>query len=285
MGISTLIRPGQGSLPWEDEAEQALARVPGFVRPLVRRKVRERVAAQGRSSVTLADFREAEAAFRRLTAGKSDQEIESMMPRPNQKGASLVVVEACRAKAVGCPNSLLDTGPWIEALEDWAARFDLSEKLRGLVAEDRILFHHKIKFSVSGCPNGCSRPQIADFGLRARVRPIFDPDGCTLCGACAEVCPDQALSLEGGPLQWDRDACLGCLKCSSVCPAGCVTLASPQMELLVGGKLGRRPHLAEPVGIFSHPAELVLAIVDIMANYLNNTSPGQRFADFWLENG
>ena len=37
-------------LPWDQEAEQALKRVPFFVRGMVRRKVNERVAARGGAS-------------------------------------------------------------------------------------------------------------------------------------------------------------------------------------------------------------------------------------------
>ncbi len=285
MRLPALNKAAKADISWEPEAEEALAKVPRFVRSLVRRKVRERVAAENRNTVTLADFGEAENRFRSLMAGKSEKELKSMMPQANKMGASLVIAETCRSKAVDCPNSLFDTGPWIRAIEDWAKDFGLSEKLRGLVDEDKVLFHHKIKFSISGCPNGCSRPQIVDFGLRGRVWPSFDEDECTYCGACALICPDRALTVENGPPLLDQEACQGCQKCSSICPVECVTLSEPKVELLVGGKLGRHPRLAQSLAVFSSPDELISRVEVIMEQYLKSAAPGQRFADFWIENG
>lgn len=270
---------------WEPEAEKALTRVPRFIRPLVRRKVRERVSANGGSTVTLADFQEAENRFRSLTAGKTEKELESVMPQENKKGASLVHVEACRAQALDCPNSLVDLEPWVQAIRDWAAEFDLSEKLRAMVDHDKVLFHHKLKFSLSGCPNGCSRPQIADFGLRGRTRPLFEAEECTSCKACVQACPDNALNADSGPPEIDGKACLGCFKCSQACPSGCISLFRPKVELLVGGKLGRHPHLARPAGLFSGPEELIAGVEKRVGEYLNGAQPGQRFADYCLANG
>ena len=278
-------KAGKTALPWEPEADRALAKVPRFIRPLVRRKVQEQTAAQGGRAVTLADFKEAENKFRALMNGRSEKELRTMMPQPNEKGASLVHLESCRAEAMDCPNTLLDIAPWIKAIREWTVAFDLSEKLRRMVDDDTILFHHKIKFSVSGCPNGCSRPQIFDFGLRGRVSPRFDPDECTSCGACALACPDGALVVEEAPPVLDEAACQGCLKCSLICPADCVSLSRPRMELLVGGKLGRHPHLARPAGEFKEPEELILWVEKTVDEYLRNAAPGQRFADYMIGKG
>jgi len=49
-----------------------------------------------------------------------------------------------------------------------------------------------------------------------------DEDLCNGCGACAEICPVQAVSLEGGRPSVDRDWCIGCGVCSTVCPEAAV---------------------------------------------------------------
>ena len=194
----------------------------------------------------------------------------------------LTVFQSCRAGALDCPNAQMDPKPWTRALEGWAEEFGLSEKLRGLVKEDRILFHHKLKFSISGCANGCSRPQIVDFGLRGRVRPRFDLEECTSCGGCARACPDGALVALDGQPEFYEPVCQGCFKCSSACPAGCITLTEPKMELMIGGKLGRHPRLAKTVGLFDNPGQLIPFVRELVDQYLQGAAPGQKFADFFI---
>jgi dissimilatory sulfite reductase (desulfoviridin) alpha/beta subunit len=269
-------------LPWDQEAEQALKRVPFFVRGMVRRKVNERVAARGGASVTNADFQEAEARFKSVTAGKSEDELKKMLPAENAEGAQLLIIESCHHKLSNCPNALIDTDEWRAAIEDWAQRNNINEKLRARVTEDRILFHHKFRIAISGCPNGCSRPQIADIGVMGAVRPDVDPSECTECGGCADACPDQAIIVDGAPPLFDRTACLGCNTCESICPTHAITASEPSARILAGGKLGRHPHLADVIGDAASPAELVDTVDWIVNDFIQNARPAERFASFWL---
>jgi ferredoxin len=44
-------------------------------------------------------------------------------------------------------------------------------------------------------------------------------DECTMCGACADECPEEAIS-EGDPkFVIDADKCTDCGSCVDVCPA------------------------------------------------------------------
>ena len=83
------------NLPWDSEAEQALKRVPFFVRAMVRRKVSERVAGRGGDQVTFADFQEAEARFKAVMGGKSEEELKSMVPAENAEGVEMFLIEGC----------------------------------------------------------------------------------------------------------------------------------------------------------------------------------------------
>ncbi len=267
---------------WEKQAEKALTKVPFFVRGMVRRKVGERVRKSGRDRVTIEDFREAEARFRAVAGNKSDDELKRMVPMDNVPGVGMVVVESCHNELSGCPNVLIKTTEWRKAIEDWIAESGVSEKLRERVRGDKILYHHKLKISISGCPNGCSRPQIADFGIVGYVEPDVDPADCMTCGACGDECPDEAITVEGGPPVFDLSACRGCIACRDICPNGCISLSGPRVRILTGGKLGRHPHLAEVAGSAATPEELIGKIDSIVNGFIENSEDGERFADYWI---
>ncbi|MCA1905131.1 MAG: 4Fe-4S binding protein [Desulfarculus sp.] len=268
-------------MKWENSAEHALKRVPFFVRPLARMKVEERVGGQGRALVTLADFQQAEAAFKALRGGRGDAELAKMLPQDNQPGVEMTLLESCRAELADCPNRLLDTEPWRQALERWLRDDDISERLRQRLPEHKVLHHHKLKLSLGGCPNGCSRPQVADLALVGFVQPRFDLAGCTACGACVGACPDQAIAMSGEGPVWDQEACLGCRACARVCPAGCISLSEPRARVLLGGKLGRHPRLAQVAATAVDPEQALAVLRQSVEQYLRDARPGQRFADWW----
>jgi dissimilatory sulfite reductase (desulfoviridin) alpha/beta subunit len=86
--------------------------------------------------------------------------------------------------------------------------------------------------------------------------PVIAGDGCTLCGACAEVCREEALTLgaagEAGAMGIDEAACLGCGQCATVCPTGAVLQGTSGFRVQLAGKLGRHPRLARELpGLFS----------------------------------
>jgi pyruvate ferredoxin oxidoreductase gamma subunit len=63
----------------------------------------------------------------------------------------------------------------------------------------------------------------ARTGLWRTLRPVVDPDRCKGCWwICSSLCPDGAISVEGGRPRIDYDHCKGCLVCVAVCPAHAV---------------------------------------------------------------
>ena len=48
-------------------------------------------------------------------------------------------------------------------------------------------------------------------------------DDCVSCGACAEVCPAEAISEGDGKYVIDADACLDCGTCEAECPNGAIS--------------------------------------------------------------
>lgn len=55
-------------------------------------------------------------------------------------------------------------------------------------------------------------------------KPIINKDLCKTCGACAEVCPPQAISLGKKKVEIDYRQCIRCYCCQEVCPEGAVRL-------------------------------------------------------------
>ena len=50
----------------------------------------------------------------------------------------------------------------------------------------------------------------------------IDRDACTGCGACVEVCPQEAINIIGGKAQINRQLCVECGSCSLTCPADAI---------------------------------------------------------------
>lgn len=165
-----------------------------------------------------------------------------------------------------CPNAVID----IDTLEKSIAKAmeELHfETVRGKVLKtDKPMHHQVFRISLSGCPNSCSQPQIKDLGIQGQAIPEVG-EGCTLCGECVNSCPDGLITLgEKGP-EIDRGGCLNCGRCARVCPIGVLTTPATGYRVLVGGKLGRRPRLAETAVAFGNDESVesaLKAIVDLL---------------------
>lgn len=59
-----------------------------------------------------------------------------------------------------------------------------------------------------------------------------DSSICAACGACAAVCPKDAISVwKGCYAVVDTGTCLGCGLCARICPAGAVSLIKKEASL------------------------------------------------------
>jgi ferredoxin len=70
------------------------------------------------------------------------------------------------------------------------------------------------------------------------VRPLVVRDKCTACGACAAVCPAQAITI-GNCAVIDSAACIECFCCQEVCPQNAI---DTRRSLLARGILGSGGH-------------------------------------------
>lgn len=254
-------------MKWSVEAEQAVQKVPFFVRKRVRKRVEEQASREGASLVTMEHVRTCQRRF----LERMEEEVRGYQ------------VETCFGPT-GCPNRAVVVQGLVEALEKLLAEKGLKEFLSQRVGGP-LKLHHEFRISVSDCPNACSRAQIADVGLLGCRKPVVSENTCEGCGACTQVCKEGAIFLDSGGPILDQEKCLGCGQCIQVCPSGCLQEALRGYRVLVGGKLGRHPRLAtELPGV--HPEEEIPRLLERILNFYKKESQrGERLGEILERKG
>jgi len=188
----------------------------------------------------------------------------------------------CKGIEQGCPYLIPEVPDPENTLERILEDSGWLELLRA-AKDGKPKPHQQVRIVQAGCPNACSRPQIADFGLIRAGIPAIDAASCSDCGACAATCPEGAISSREGAHCIDRAKCLYCLRCRGVCPEGALEAEITGYRVLVGGRLGRRPMLARELrGVYSLREGLDL-IAGCLAFLRRHFVPGVRLGDLVLE--
>ena len=65
-----------------------------------------------------------------------------------------------------------------------------------------------------------------DNGDNRKVKIDIDRYRCGYCGACATVCPTEAINLMGMWVEIREDECVACKACVNICPVGALTLTT-----------------------------------------------------------
>ena len=256
-------------MKWSAAAEEAVSRVPFFVRKRVKRKVEEEAALRGATEVRVEHV---EASRKRF--------LENMENEVNG-----YQVETCFGTGA-CPNRIRNDADLVARIEETLSSKDLKSFLKDRV-RGPLKLHHEFRVSVSGCPNACSRPQIVDVGILGARRPVIGEEDCSRCSACVEVCREGALVLpedSGAPII-DDDACLACGQCIGVCPTGTLLEGESGYRVLIGGKLGRHPRLGIELEDI-YPISGVLEILDgCLEMYMSHCREGERFGELLHREG
>lgn len=248
-------------MKWTEDAQIMLSRVPFFVR----RRVRERVEEEaGRCGV------------KEVTPELMDRCKKNFLKRMEEEVKGYQV-EGCFGRS-GCPNRAVLSEDLGDELEKHLSARNLKRFLKSRVQGD-LKYHHEFRISISDCPNACSRPQIVDIGIIGACRPAVGKEPCTSCGACAEACKEEAVSLSNGTPVIDHSKCLACGHCIKACPSGALTANLKGHRIMIGGKLGRHPRLAEELpGIHDRTAamEIVKRCLDVFQRHCRK---GERLGE------
>ena len=252
-------------MKWTLEAEEAVKKVPFFVRKKVRSRIEKEASEAGEKIISLADVKATQARY----LNKMSSEIKGYQ------------VDTCFGSS-GCPNPANSCDGLLKKIDNFLEKEDLLSFLKQRVSGD-LKFHHEFRVTLAECPNACSQPQIKDIGIIGAVTPMTTDEDCTRCDACTEVCIEKCISLDNADEmpEIDLDQCLKCSKCIDVCPTGTIAEKKRGFRVQLGGKLGRHPRLAKELdGIYSEQ-EVLEIVKRCVKFYKENNKYGERFGEIY----
>ena len=254
-------------MKWIKEAEEAVGKVPFFVRKRVRKRVEEEAARDGAGQVTLDHVKTCQQRF----LNRMEEEVMGFQ------------VETCFGPS-GCPNRAVAYDDLAKKVEGILVKRNLKDSLRSRVV-GLLKLHHEFRVSISDCPNACSRPQISDIGLIGARRPQISSEECIQCGACVEACREGAIVLAGSWPVIDWPKCVFCGQCITACPTRTLQEEKRGFRIQVGGKLGRHPRLAEELPGIHSPEETLETIDRCLDHYQKHCRHGARFGEILERTG
>jgi anaerobic sulfite reductase subunit C len=254
-------------MKWDAEANEAVSKVPFFVRNRVKKRVEEEATRCGSAGVRLEHVKTCQRRF----LNQMEDEVKGYR------------VETCFGPT-GCPNRAMIDDNLSKKIEELISKRNLKTFLKEKVKAP-LKMHHEFRASISDCPNACSRPQIADLGLIGARSPMVADEPCGECGACVEACREKAIAVAKGRPVLDLAKCLSCGQCITACPTGTLQEKERGYRILVGGKLGRHPRLAaEMPGIYG--VEETLRMIDrCLDHYQMHCRHGERFGEILERTG
>lgn len=184
-----------------------------------------------------------------------------------------VKIEVCRGSLTGCPKAVIDQKDLEMDIMDIMDQIGLMEELKHHLPEEDLL-HPTLTISISGCVNGCSRPHIKDIGLEGIVKLGLNPEKCNQCGACIKVCQENAIRLQDGTCTINSQRCLSCGQCARACSTGALTIEQVGLQLMVGGRLGRRPQFGQPVANFLTRQQVVRKLRELFEKVVREHRSG-----------
>lgn len=253
------------AVKWTPDAEAEIKKVPFFVRKKVRLRIENDMAAAGKTTVSLADVKAAQARF----MSKMSEDIKGYQ------------IDTCFGSN-GCPNPANACDALVKKIDSILENADLLNFLKKQVKGD-LKYHHEFRVTLAECPNACSQPQIKDVGIIGAVIPEVTEEACTGCEACVEACIEKNITLDTRkniPVI-DHERCLKCGKCIQACPSETITAKKKGFRIQLGGKLGKHPRLAlELEGIFSEN-EVLRLVESCIDYYKKHSKHGERFAEIF----
>ncbi len=279
-------------MKWSKKAEEAVQKVPFFVRKKVRGKIEQYVLEHGRDLVSLEDTQTARNKF----LSNMSKDIKGYQ------------ADRCFG-ASGCPHAINGCGSILTQAESLLENEKILDFLKQHV-DGELKYHHEFRLSTADCPNACSQPQIKDVGIIGAVKPDISKGACSMCRACVRVCPDNCIflkdahtadefaatnetstrkpgdcktgthetSMDNPKPEIDAEKCMMCGKCIDICPTGTICEGKKGFRVMLGGRLGRHPRLAMELPDLLSEEEVFSVLKRVLKFYKENSTGGARFA-------
>ncbi|MCC5910665.1 MAG: 4Fe-4S dicluster domain-containing protein [Clostridiaceae bacterium] len=245
-------------MKWSKEAEERIKKAPFFIRSLARKKAEELARSQGKHIVEVEDIEKAKNARDLQDVSKIDLSIEGVTDTTYRE------IKLCGGMR-GCPLTLFEDEKVVNCLHSAIKKECLEEFLEER-QEGPVLYHHKLKAAVSGCPNGCSQPQIKDMSIIGYNKPQVYKGYCIDCNQCVKACPEKLIIVDQDP-SIDDEACIDCGRCIRACPTDSIQVEGRGYRIIIGGRLGRRPHLAKHLVDVTSLEELETVLTTLIQLY------------------
>jgi len=263
---------------WEKEALDRLSKVPFFIRNRVKCSVERYAREMGADTVTSDHVSGAKRnAFSAISQDTIDRLEKAVQGGAHTLGPShrFFEVRLCGG-AAGCPLTLMEDERMARGIASVIESCGFPEWMASRI-EGPVLYHHKFRVAVSGCPNSCSEPQIRDFAVVGLQFPeLPDSVSCGLCGGCESACAERAVILDTRAPLFDAARCVGCGLCAAACPAECISRRR-QYRVLFGGRLGRHPRLAAVLLDTDRIEHVLGALRACLELYMSRAVAGERF--------
>lgn len=204
------------------------------------------------------------------------ERLESFSYEQGSCKTDCTLIRVCSA-SVGCPKSVIDISSLRDRINTKIDEKRLSDHLFR-DAQGRVPFHQRFKVAISGCPNTCSQPQISDFGVIARAIPENSNEECINCGKCVSACMENSVEVFDGEPIIDYIGCVGCGDCARTCPTGAIRADRKGFSVIIGGRLGRHPQLAQEIIHLATEEEVILALDACLDMYIESKHPSERFS-------
>lgn len=250
-------------MKWAPEAEQAIQKVPFFIRKRVRARVEQEAKDAGKSIISISEVKSTQKRFLNRMAS----EVRGFQ------------VDTCFGNS-GCENRVLNSEKLQKDIEDLLQKKNLKDFLKDRV-KGEIKFHHEFRVTLADCPNACSQPQIKDVGIIGAAAPMIKSLQCSHCRQCIDACQENAVTITDDKLQplIDFNRCVRCGHCISACPTGTLDTAATGYRILLGGKLGRHPRLAKELPGLFNADEVVEILKRCLMFYKRCNLSGERFGE------
>lgn len=245
-------------MEWTSEAELKIKKAPFFIRAMARRKAEEVAKNRGKIVVDVEDIEAAKGSRELEDLSAMDLSIEGI------ESSKFLDIGLCGG-VKGCPFTLFHdeevTRVFYRVIQNENLELFMEKALEG-----PVLFHNKFKIAISGCPNSCSQPQIKDISIVGYHIPKIEKGRCVGCKQCVRSCPDRMITVENEP-KIDMEGCIHCGRCIQACPTGAIKRSQEGYRIYVGGRLGRKPHLAKPIADIEDFDELEKILSKVIVFY------------------